>query len=137
MGEKETFITKLEKGRAEFAYRCAEQGKKIISKTKIDEEWYQDDKYKSYVKKLSSMILSNGLGQSLAFVVSKRVKPKKEKEKMLPPGDEKNPKNAYDLIYKQLTEYMKSNHTTRISMPQSETDLVKWVISCNSEDYRY
>jgi CRISPR-associated protein Cmr5 len=76
--EKETIITKLEKGRAEFAYKCAEEGKKIISKTQIDGEWYEDDKYKSYVKKIPSMILSNGLGQTLAFVVSKKQKPRKK-----------------------------------------------------------
>jgi CRISPR-associated protein Cmr5 len=135
--EKETIINKLEKGRAEFAYRCAEEGKKIIRKTQIDGEWYEDDKYKSYVKKLPSMILSNGLGQTLAFVVSKRQKQKQEKGQKLEPGDEKNPKNAYDLIYKQLTEYMKSDHTARIKMPKEKNDLVEWVISCNSSTYRY
>jgi CRISPR-associated protein Cmr5 len=135
--EREPTITKLEKGRAEFAYRCAEEGKKIIRKTQIDGEWYEDDKYKSYVKKLPSMILSNGLGQTLAFVISKRQKQKQEKGQKLEPGDEKNPKNAYDLIYKQLTEYMKSDHTARIKMPQEKNDLVEWVISCNSSTYRY
>jgi len=133
----ETIITKLEKGRAEFAYRCAEEGKKIIRKTQIDGEWYEDDKYKSYVKKIPSMILSNGLGQTLAFVVSKRQKPKKKDGQTHNPGSSENPKNAYDLIYKQLTEYIKSDHTARIKMPQEKNDLVEWVISCNSSTYRY
>ncbi|WP_353686778.1 type III-B CRISPR module-associated protein Cmr5 [Thermodesulfovibrio sp. 3462-1] len=115
MAEKESFITKLEKGRAEFAYRCVEEAKQTFQG-----ESKKQKEYKSYVKKIPSMVLSNGLGQTLAFV---KAKSKKE--------------NAYDLIYKQLTEYMKSNHTTRISMQQSEADLVKWVISCNSQDYRY
>ncbi|MGC9101205.1 MAG: type III-B CRISPR module-associated protein Cmr5 [Caldisericum sp.] len=182
MGEKETFITKLEKGRAEFAYRCVAESllnlkpfdlegkrflesavrdikdvirgkmeeevkKGIIKRERIDEllnspseylkkdkeqnlsdvekkviKHYKDliDNYKSYVRKISSMILSNGLGQTLAFVKAKSQRG-----------------NAYDLIYKQLTEYMKSNHTTRISMPQDKNELVEWVISRNSQDYRY
>jgi len=135
--EKETIINKLEKGRAEFAYRCAEEGKKIISKTQIDGEWYEDDKYKSYVKRIPSMILSNGLGQTLAFVVSKKKKAKREEGRLISPGNEKNPKNAYDLIYKQLTEYMKSEHTARIKMPQDKNELIEWVISCDSSNYRY
>lgn len=74
MSEKETLINKLEKGRAEFAYKCAEDGKKIKEKTHIDGEWYKDDKYASYVKKIPQMILSNGLGQTLVFILSKRKK---------------------------------------------------------------
>jgi len=66
------------------------------------------------------MILSNGLGQTLAFI-----KAKSEKG------------NAYDLIYKQLTEYMKSPYTTRMKMPNDKKDLIDWVISCDSTDYRY
>jgi len=180
--EKETIITKLEKGRAEFAYRCVKDSlinlkpfelnskrflegvveeikeamldkmkKEIeenkIAKEKIDQliesfsKYHQKDEfsklsneekkvinfyknllknYRSYVKKIPTMILSNGLGQTLAFI-----KAKSEKG------------NAYNLIYQQLTEYMKSDHTVRIKMPQEKNDLVEWVISCNSSTYRY
>lgn len=140
--EKETTITKLEKGRAEFAYRCAEEGKKITSNIQIDGEWYKDDKYKSYVKKIPSMILSNGLGQTLAFVVSKRQKPKKKDRQTHNPGLPENPKNAYDLIYKQLKKYMESEHTIRITTKDKKeliekNDFVEWIISCNSAKYRY
>jgi len=130
---KESIITKLEGGRAEFAYKCAKQGKEIIKKTEIEGKYYEDNKYKSYVKKLPSMILTSGLGQTLAFIVSKK---QKEKNKQ-PPGTEENPKNAYDLIYQQLTEYLKSETSARISMPKDKTDLVEWVISLNSQEYRY
>jgi CRISPR-associated protein Cmr5 len=178
----ETIITKLEKGRAEFAYRCVydslinlqpfelnskkflegavkeikeavldKMGRQIqegkITKEKIEhllvspskylqkEEYSklsEEEKkvinfyknllknYRSYVKKIPTMILSNGLGQTLAFI---KAKSKKEK--------------AYDLIYKQLTEYMKSDHTARIKMPQEKNELLEWVISCDSSTYRY
>lgn len=133
MNEKETLINKLERGRAKFAYKCAQEGKEIKSKQQIDGEYYQDDKYASYVKKIPQMILSNGLGQTLAFIVSKKQK-QKEKEK---PGSEKNPKNAYDLIYHQLIKYMKSSSSSRIQMHENKNDLLEWIVSCNSIDYRY
>jgi CRISPR-associated protein Cmr5 len=76
--------------------------------------------YRSYVKKIPTMILSNGLGQTLAFIKSKSEKG-----------------NAYELIYEQLTEYMRSPYTTRIQMPEDKKELVEWVISCDSEKYRY
>jgi CRISPR-associated protein Cmr5 len=112
---KETIITKLEKGRAEFAYRCVEKAIEIFKDNSKKQK-----EYKSYARKIPTMILSNGLGQTLAFI-----KAKSEKG------------NAYDLIYQQLTEYMKSDQTARIKMPQEENDLVEWVISCNSSTYRY
>jgi len=178
----ETIINKLEKGRAEFAYRCVydslinlkpfesnsrefQEGavkdvkedvlnkmKKSIEEKKITKERIerllafpskylqkanfselsQEEKkvinfyknllknYRSYVKKIPTMILSSGLGQTLAFVKAKS-----------------KTGNAYDLIYKQLTEYMKSGHTARIEMPEEKNELVDWVISCDSSTYRY
>ncbi len=112
---KETIITKLEKGRAEFAYRCVEKAIEIFKDNSKKQK-----EYKSYARKISTMILSNGLGQTLAFI-----KAKSEKG------------NAYDLIYSQLTEYMKSAHTVRIQMPKEKNDFVEWVISCDSSKYRY
>jgi len=112
---KESIITKLEKGRAEFAYNCVKRAIEIFQ-----ENHKKQKEYKSYTRKIPTMILSNGLGQTIAFVKAKAEKG-----------------NAYDLIYKQLTEYMKSDHTTRIRMPQNKNDLVEWVISCDSLTYRY
>ena len=168
----QTVIDKLEKGRADFAYRCVEEViklesenekvKEVIEKFKEElkekakeeingsfiTEFFKDpekflkeeyeklkdkekkvvDKYKdllknyrSYSRRLPSMILSNGLGQTLAFVHEKK----------------KGEKNAYAILYNQLTAYMKSNSSIRIPMPSNGCDLLKWVISCNSEKYRY
>ncbi len=130
---RETLINKLEKGRAEFAYRCAKEGIEIKEKKQIGNEFYEDDNYDSYVKKIPSMILSNGLGQTLAFIVAKR---KKDNERGKA-GSENNPKNAYDLIYKHLTDYLRSNSSVRITMPQERSDLLEWVISCDSAEYRH
>jgi CRISPR-associated protein Cmr5 len=179
---KETLINKLEKGRAEFAYKCIQESlinlkpfelnsvkfledavnsikdtiinkmKEEIKEEKIKEEKIKDlldspyeyslkdnynnltdeekkvinfyknllKNYRSYVKKIPTMILSNGLGQTLAFIKSKSEKG-----------------NAYKLIYEQLTEYIRNPYTTRIQMPEDKKELVEWVISCGSEKYRY
>lgn len=184
MTEKETLITKLEKGRAEFAYKCVEglinlnyenlndenakftetlnwvkdfkekvrqALKEDLKNKKITEERIKEilsnpvkylgnskkeltetekkviniyekalENYRSYTRRITHMILSNGLGQTLAFIYSKKDKG-----------------NAYDLIYKQLTDYLKSNSTARINMPQEENELIEWVISLSSTEYRY
>ncbi len=113
MSEKETLITKLEKGRAEFAYRCVKNAVNILDNKKKKE-------YRSYTRKIPQMILSNGLGQTLAFVYAK-----------------KENGNAYDLIYQQLTDYLKSDSTARIRMPENQNDLIEWVISLDTYNYRY
>lgn len=112
MPKQETIINKLEKGRAEFAYKRVEEAKEKL-KDKAKE-------YKSYSKKIPTMILTNGLGQTLAFIKAKAEKG-----------------NAYDLIYLQMTEYLKSDSTARIKMPSDKSDLTEWVISCDSTEYRY
>lgn len=107
-----SLITKLEQGRAEFAYRCVEEVK--ASKDHIQKN------YRSYARKLPQMILSNGLGQTIAFVYAKKEN-----------GD------AYDLIYKHLTEYLKSECVASIRMPNNQNELIEWIISLNSYNYRH
>ena len=108
---KENLITKLEKGRAEFAYQ------KVLEVSKLNKELQKD--YRSYVRKLPQMILSNGLGQTLAFVYSKKKKG-----------------NAYEFIYDQISQYLESENTMRISKEKGR-DLVEWVIGLDSIQYRY
>jgi len=78
------------------------------------------ENYKSYSKKMPTMILSNGLGQTLAFTLSK----KKEG-------------NAWEFLYAHITAYLKSKAVSRINMPEGEPDLCKWVVSRDSSEYRY
>jgi len=108
-------IKKLEQGRAEFAYKCVKEAvKKFKSDTKRQKE------YRSYSLKIPIMILTNGLGQTLAFVKAK-----------VEDG------NAYELLYNQMRYYLKSENTTRIPMPPDKNELVEWVISCDSREYRF
>lgn len=77
----------------------------VIEKFKISE-------YKSYCKKLPSMVLTNGLGQTLAFMNAK--------------------KGSYYLIYLQLENYIK-----KFTNYLNDTRLLNFVISTDSYKYRH
>ena len=138
-------VKDLAKDRAQFAYVCAEEGKKVLSLSQVNNEYFKDDKYKSYVKKIPMMILTNGLGATFAFVYSKQKKEDKHKQKA---GVEGNPKNGYDLIYKQVDEWLQKNYKSGQCNKNSECykeekkekcaeiDLVKWIICLDSSEYR-
>lgn len=106
-------VNDLEKERAKFAYMCVS---KIIEKypnimdenTKKSVPSKQQKEYKSYVKKIPMMILNNGLRATFAFIYSKKQK-----------------NEAYDLIYKQTTEWLKP-----------EKNLIKWIINQESQEYK-
>jgi len=170
---KENIITKLERGRAEFAYKCVfyivnpnkdgitlnilqkaleenlkkELNENKITKKRIEEllksiqnfckkenyeslseserkivNYYRklNENYRSYVKRLPQMILSNGLGQTLAFVYSKKKKG-----------------NAYEFIYFHISQYLESEIPARIPPKEKDKDLAEWVINLDSLQYRY
>jgi len=104
----ETNIKKLENGRAEFAYQCVEEVTKIDSKTSSD--------YKSYVRKVPVLIQTNGLGNTLAYMVSKE-------------------KKAYDLIYKHLTDWLSKEACGCSTLP-ADSNLLKFIVSRSSIVYR-
>lgn len=111
MNENVNLIQKLEQGRAEFAYKCVNSALTLESR--------KQKEYKSYVKKIPQMILSNGLGPTLAFVLAKSENG-----------------NAYDLIYNQIGKYLRSEAASRIRLPD-QIDLIEWITSCNSTEYKY
>lgn len=123
-----TVTRNQDKQRAIEAYQYVINGKNIIQLFEINGEYYQDDKYKSYVKKVPMMILNNGLGATFAFIYSKR---KKENKQNRQAGVEENPKNAYDLIYSQINQWLQKSH---INKPSNE--LMEWTIHLKSSDYR-
>ena len=103
-----TLPKKIEQGRAEYAYKCAEDGSKKDFKSE----------YKSYVKKIPMLIKTNGLGATMAFVFSKS----KGKED-----------NAYGLIYKQTAEWIKER---TIVKDFEQKKLAKELTEINSSEYR-
>lgn len=93
-------IKDLAKERSQFAYKCVDN----VNKTNAKKN------YKSYVKKIPMMVLTNGLGATFAFVYSK-----------------KKDGNAWELVYNQTKEWLK--------VPQND-ELVKWIIDQDSQSYR-
>lgn len=140
----------IERGRATQAYEYAKQAFETQEKHEIAFEnskaFFKSENYASYAKKLPMMIKTNGLGATLAFIFSKRAKPKqdkdnkgrnKENDKNIPSGAEENPKNAYDLLYYQLSKWlMQKCVTTAFLFEAKDADLVEAVIQMKSHEYR-
>ena len=99
-------MNKLENGRADFAYKAAESGSKL-SKPK---------EYKSYVKKIPMLIKTNGMGATFAFIFSKK----------------KN-RNAYELIYKQVSEWFKKEENP---FQFEFSDFTEELCKMDSQQYR-
>ncbi|MCC7201904.1 MAG: type III-B CRISPR module-associated protein Cmr5 [Nitrospirae bacterium] len=76
------------------------------------------DKYSSLAKSAPVMILTNGLGQTLAFFISKS-----------------NGKNEYTLLYRHINEWLDDNISWT---PNNEigNDLIEKVINEKSQIYR-
>ena len=123
-------VKNLERNRAIEAYKYVSDGKNILELSEIDNEYYKDDKYKSYVKKIPMMILNNGLGATFAFIYSKQKSYDAKKNKRA--GEKENPKNAYDLIYKQVDNWLQQSYISK----SKKRELVEWIISQNSSEYR-
>ena len=51
------------------------------------------------------------------------------------PGEEGNPKNAYDLIYKQTAQWLKRDEKKLLDISDKD-DLVKTIILLESPEYR-
>ena len=117
----------IEQGRADFAYKCAEEAKQIWSREGMpdNKDSREAKDYKSYVKKIPMMIKTNGLGATLAFIKSKS-KCKNNK-----------PSNAYALINEQLKQWF-LHDAQHYLMPEltSNDDLVAVVIALKSTQYR-
>jgi CRISPR-associated protein Cmr5 len=135
-------VTELERNRAKEAYKYVIDGKKILELNEIynknnkNNEYYKDDKYKSYVKKIPMMILNNGLGATFAFIYSKQKKYDNKKNKKA--GERENPKNAYDLIYYQVDNWLQKSYIKKIKTDKNipDTYLMNWIVNLNSSEYR-
>jgi len=99
----------IENGRAKYAYETVE---KFVNANKGLKE------YRSYVKKLPSMIQVNGLGQTLAFCYAK--------------GDQ------YRDLYQQIAGWVNEKQPDLLKRYSQNTkmEFVQTVVSMNSNDYR-
>ena len=115
----------IENGRARFAYDAAKTGNLIKSKFQVDNVYYKDENYETYVKKIPMMIKTNGLGATFAFVLSKKTSVNDKGQ----PGTDNNPKNAYDLIYAQTNEWLKQKGLI-------QADLIEELVAMKSVEYK-
>lgn len=109
----DTHISKIEQGRAEFAYKNA---KKVAEQLKKEHE--QKKKYKAHCKDVPMMIKTNGLGATIAFIFSKQ-----QKEK------------AYRFLYEQISEWLKKSQKHLIDL-SDDRPLMEAVVALNSPAYR-
>ncbi|GAD15278.1 cmr5 family CRISPR-associated protein [Geobacillus kaustophilus GBlys] len=96
----------IENGRAAFAFQEVKQAKERLRGS--------FENYRSYVKKMPSLIQVNGLGQALAFCFQK--------------GKE------YKAIYQSLAKWMREQFPDQFSSANQE--LVEAVVNLSSADYR-
>ncbi|MCK4762883.1 MAG: type III-B CRISPR module-associated protein Cmr5 [Candidatus Aminicenantes bacterium] len=111
MSENDKITVKgIDRQRAVLAYDCV---------TEVDEQSNGKKKkeYKSYIKKMPSLIKTNGLGQTLAFYLSKAARKD----------------NAYTFVFDHIEKYLKEMKL----LGQDDKEMIKFIIEQNSADYRY
>ena len=136
-------MKKTELNRAKFAYNCVKnaeealKGEELIFESLHDAKRYnlKENKYfktskyyKSYVKKVPTLIQVNGLAGTFAFIFSKMTKKKDNKEK----GTKQNPYGDWDLIYFQTWEWLNQNYKVN----DKDKELVEWIIEQNPKLYK-
>lgn len=106
-------IKTIEQNRAKFAYECAEKGKELDKASE----------YKAYVKKLPTLIKTNGLAAALAFAFLKGTK------------DGTLQKNqAWGLLYAQIEAWL--NKDTKELITFEENRLKYQLTTVDSSTYR-
>jgi len=108
-------IERLEKLKKEIKDKkidCKKDKKNQICEEKEKLQYYTSD-YKSYVKKIPTMIQTNGLSATLAFMYSKG--------------------KTYAIIYEQIEIWLKNER----KLKRNSEELVKWVIALDSSKYKY
>lgn len=124
-----TTVKGIEQGRADYAYKCVLEGKSLNPKV--------DVAYKSYTRKIPTLIKTNGLGATFAYILSKSKREDTKKG------------FAYKRIYEQVDNWLRAEThgtfenifqfipTTRVVNGQEQPiELVEALIQLNSSEYR-
>lgn len=105
----------IENGRAKYAYTRID---KYVGKDPASE---LAKNYRSYIKKLPSIIKTNGLGEAMAFYYSQKKG------------------SAYFQIYRDIAEWIEWQLPSIIDKYANESkddEFIKLLVSMNSNDYR-
>jgi CRISPR-associated protein Cmr5 len=108
-------IQTLEQKRASEAWSCVQYVNEEIDNHKFKKE------YRSIVLKLPSLILTNGFGQTLAFLKSKGK------------GDESN---AEEKVYRDVQEWLKKSEVINWDSA-TQNELIERIMAINSDKYRH
>ena len=115
----------LEQQRAQRAWKCVQE---VLSQARNlkDAESFKK-KYGSLARKVPMLVLTNGLGQTLAFLLSKAKRHEPENKRSVEA-------KAHDLLFTHL-----SNWVLEQVAPGTDTghqDLLQWVLANDSVAYR-
>lgn len=105
-------ITNLEHERAKEAWSCIDYVNKDM-----DDKGFKKE-YRSIVMKLPTLIITNGLGQTLAFLKSKGK------------GDEKKPE---EKVYQDIGDWLSKNKNINLN---ANVELIEKVIALSSDKFR-
>lgn len=123
----------IEEGRASFAFERVSKAIEKENDTNI--KGYKAKDYKSYVKKIPMLIKTNGLGNTLAFIISKSGNQCNDVSE----GEDKK-YNAYDLIGKQISEWFFEKRNYLFEIKDSENNnfihFLELVLKQDSQHYR-
>ncbi len=144
MAAKLSNMKQSELDRAKFAYECVKDAAEALKEKKEinfqtldnteryklkENKYFKTSKYyKSYVKKVPTLIQVNGLAGTFAFIYSKMTKNKNNKEK----GTIENPYGDWDLIYFQTWKWLNKNYKSH----ENDKELVEWIIEQDSKLYK-
>lgn len=122
MPDNQTNIKALEEGRAQYAYSCVQDALKKFPRLESSKDASKNAKsYKAYSKKLPMMIKTNGLGASLAFVLSR---------------SKSDLNNPWGLLYHHINLWLRTDHKKFLLGENPKPDIADAVINLESHQYR-
>jgi len=102
----DSLISKIENGRASFAFDCANS---VPSNQKKD--------YKSHVKSFPMLVKTNGLGSAMAFLFAKEDK-------------------TYDLMANHIVNWIKESNNYSFTKESNLKNLLLNIVNLDSSEYR-
>lgn len=124
-----SLLQSLDQDRGNFAYSVVNEIKGDQQKPNLEK------KYRSYVRTASTMILTNGLGNTLAFYQSK-IKPKKEISEIkdlegIIEEKGKSEELAYAYLYLHIAKWLSGEESEFLNITEGKEPL-KWVLEVDS-----
>ena len=131
----------IEQKRAKTAFDFAQRATESHPFTEgvYAQNFYKAEGYDSNAKKVPMYIKANGLGNTLAFMYSKRTKKKKENNQEIYPGQTNNRKDAWYLIYDQIRTWLEDEEHSIIAerlKNEPNKELIKHITELNTDEYR-